>query len=284
MRQPDMTQTNVSVKQNYGPWALVLGASEGVGSAFVTTLAEQGLNIVLVSRRQSTMDKVAASVRDRFQLDTRILEIDLFSTDAMEKLVSATQDLDIGFVVNCAGGDADFGPFLERSIESQEALLHRNCTLLMRTCHHFGTQMITRGRGGIVILSSGAAVAGAPGLATYSGTKAFDLLFAESLWGELKPKGVDVLCLMLADTDTPTLRHQMLMRGKIASMDEAPKGATPAEFVAEEALRYIDKGPTRIISRKLQIGSRIMGLLGRNTAVAIMTAAAKKIMGSQDGK
>ena len=91
---------------------------------------------------------------------------------------------------------------------------------------------------------------------------------------------MDVLCLMLADTDTPTLRHQMLIRGKIASMDEAPKGATQAAFVAEEALRYIDKGPTRIISRKLQIGSRIMGLLGRNTAVAIMSAAAKKIMGS----
>ena len=279
-----MTQDNLSVKQTYGPWALVLGASEGVGSAFVGALAEQGLNIVLVSRRQSTMEAVAADVRDRFPVETRILELDLFSSDAMQTLNGATEDLEIGFVVNCAGGDADFGPFLDRSIESQEALLYRNCTLLMRTCHHFGSQMVKRGRGGIVILSSGAAVAGAPGLATYSGTKAFDLLFAESLWGELKPKGVDVLCLMLADTDTPTLRHQMLIRGKIASMEEAPKGATPASFVAEEALRYIDKGPSRIISRKLQIGSRVMGLLGRNTAVAIMTAAAKKIMGGQDDK
>ncbi len=277
-----MTQDNMSVKQTYGPWALILGASEGVGSAFVCALAEQGLNIVLVSRRQSTMEAVAADVRDRFPVETRILELDLFSPDAMQTLNGATEDLEIGFVVNCAGGDADFGPFLDRSIESQEALLHRNCTLLMRTCHHFGSQMVKRGRGGIVILSSGAAVAGAPGLATYSGTKAFDLLFAESLWGELKPKGVDVLCLMLADTDTPTLRHQMLIRGKIASMKEAPKGATPASFVAAEALRYIDKGPSRIISRKLQIGSRVMGLLGRNTAVAIMTAAAKKIMGGQD--
>ena len=276
-----MKQTRTQdFKQNYGPWALILGASEGVGSAFVEALAAQGLNIVLVSRRQSTMEDVAASVGNQFGVDTRVLALDLFVADAMQTLEAATADIEIGFVVSCAGGDTEFGNFLDRSLESQEALLLRNCTLLMRTCHHFGSQMKAKGRGGIVILSSGAAVAGAPGLATYSGTKAFDLLFAESLWGELKPKGVDVLCLMLADIDTPTLRHQMLIRGKIASMDEAPKGATPAAFVAEEALRYIDKGPTRIISRKLQIGSRIMGLLGRNTAVAIMSAAAKKIMGS----
>lgn len=275
-----MTQSPSSdFTQNYGPWALVLGASEGVGSAFVEALAEKHLNVVLVSRRQATLDEVAASVRDRFGVQTRTIAMDLSLPDAMQTLVSQVNELDIGFLVNCAGGDPEYAPFLERDLAGDEALLFRNCTLLMRVCHHFGAQMVARGRGGIVNMSSGAAVAGAPGLATYAGTKAFDLLFSEALWGELKPKGVDVICVMLADTDTPTLRRQMLLRGKLKSLDETPKGATLPAVVADEALRYLGKQPTRIISRKLRIGSIVMGLIGRNKAVLVMTAAAKKIMG-----
>ncbi|MBB3048202.1 short-subunit dehydrogenase [Litorivivens lipolytica] len=267
--------------QTYGPWALVLGASEGVGSAFVEALAARQLNVALVSRRQSVLDEVAQGIQTRFGVQTRTIAMDLFDHNAMEVLLGKIGDLEIGFLVNCAGGDAAYGPFLERELNNDEALLFRNCTLLMRVCHHFGRQMAERGRGGIVTMSSGAAVAGAPGLATYAGSKAFDLLFSEALWGELKPKGVDLICVMLADTDTPTLRAQMVMRGKLKSLDESPKGATPPEQVAEEALRYIGKQPTRIISRKLRVGSRLLGLMGRNRAVSVMTAAAKKIMGDQ---
>lgn len=266
--------------QTYGPWALVLGASEGVGSAFVEALAEKGLNIVLVSRRQATLDEVANAVQENFAIQTRTLAMDLSLPDAMETLISEVKDLEIGFVVNCAGGDSEYGHFLERDLAGDEALLFRNCTLLMRVCHHFGEQMAERGWGGIVTMSSGAAVAGVAGLATYAGTKAFDLLFSEALWGELKPKGVDVICVMLADTDTPTLRRQMMLRGKLNSLEETPRGATPPEVVAAEALRYLGKQPTRVISAKLRIGSRLMGLIGRNQAVSVMSAATKKIMGS----
>lgn len=267
--------------QTYGPWALVLGASEGVGSAFVEALAAKQLNVVLVSRRQNVLDQVAKKVQVRYKIQTRTIAMDLFDHRAMETLQAEVSGLEIGFLVNCAGGDAEYGPFLERTLATDEALLFRNCTLLMRVCHHFGQQMAARGRGGIVTMSSGAAVAGAPGLATYAGTKAFDLLFSEALWGELKPKGVDLICVMLADTDTPTLRAQMVMRGKLKSLEDTPKGATPPEQVAREALQYIGKQPTRIISRKLRVGSRLLGLIGRNQAVSVMTAAARKIMGDQ---
>ena len=277
-------ESNASTfSERYGPWALVLGASEGVGSAFVETLAAQGLNVVLVSRRQAPLDEVAGKVRTGYGVETRVIAMDLSLADAMQTLCAQVDDLDIGFLVNCAGGDTGNEDFLDRALADDEAMLFRNCTLLMRVCHYFGGKMVARGRGGIVNLSSGAAVAGTPGLATYAGTKAFDLLFSEALWGELKPKGVDVICLMLADTDTPTLRRQMMMRGKLASLNDAPKGATPSHVVAEEALRYIGKGPTRVVSGKLRIGSRIMGALGRNRAVAIMTVAANKIMGDKQG-
>ncbi|MFT5604709.1 MAG: short-subunit dehydrogenase [Paracoccaceae bacterium] len=274
---------NSTFLERYGSWALVLGASEGVGSAFAETLAAQGLNVVLVSRRQGPLDEVASKVRAAHSVEARVIAMDLSLHDAMQTLCAKVDDLEIGFLVNCAGGDTGNEHFLDRDLASEEAMLFRNCTLLMRVCHHFGGKMVARGRGGIVNLSSGAAVAGTAGLATYAGTKAFDLLFSEALWGELKPQGVDVICLMLADTDTPTLRRQMMMRGKISSLNDAPKGATPAHVVAEEALRYLGKGPTRVISRKLRIGSRIMGVLGRNRAVAIMTIAANKIMGDKKG-
>lgn len=265
--------------ERYGPWALVLGASEGVGSAFVEALAAQGLNVVLVSRRQEALDQAAEKVRADYGVETRVIALDLSLANAMQGLRAALGNLEVGFVVNCAGGDTGNDHFLDRDLDADEAMLFRNCTLLMRVCHHFGAQMAARGRGGIVNMSSGAAVAGTPGLATYAGTKAFDLLFTEALWGELKPKGVDVICLMLADTDTSTLRRQMLLRGKLSSLEQAPKGATPAHVVAQEALRYLGKGPTRVVSRKLRIGSRVMGFLGRNRAVALMTVAANKIMG-----
>ena len=270
---------NKTVVERYGPWALVLGASEGLGSAFVETLAAHGLNIVLVSRRQQQLDEVAAGVRAISGVETRTLAIDLELPDAVTSIADAVSDIDIGLLVNCAGGDSGHEEFLDRSLDQCESLVQRNCITLLRVCHYFGRKMVELERGGIVITSSGAALAGAPGLATYAGTKAFDLLFAEGLWTELKPKNVDVLCVVLADTDTPSLRRQMVLRGKHKSLNEVPKGATTAEFVAKEALRFLRRGPTRIISQKLRFGSRLMGVVGRNRAVGIMTAAAERAMG-----
>jgi uncharacterized protein len=263
----------------YGPWGLVLGASDGVGRAFAEAMAAKGLNVVLVARRQAQLDALASSLQSRFSVDALAIVLNLSEPDAMEKLQQRVEGLDVGFVVNCAGADTGAVHFLDRDQHSDEAMLFRNCTMLMRVCRYFGEKMVARGRGGIVTMGSGAALAGTPGLATYAGTKAFDLLYSEALWGELKPKGVDVLCLMLPDTDTPALRRGMLRHGKISSLDEAPKGATSPEQVAREGIAYIGKGPTRVISRRLRIANRIMGLLGRNAAVGVMTAVTRKMMG-----
>lgn len=263
----------------YGPWALVLGASDGVGRAFAEAMAAKGLSVVLVARRQAQLDALASNLRSRFNVDALAIVLNLSESDAMEKLQRRVEGLDVGFVVNCAGADTGAVHFLDRDQYNDEAMLFRNCTMLMRVCRYFGEKMVARGRGGIITMGSGAALAGTPGLATYAGTKAFDLLYSEALWGELKPKGVDVLCLMLPDTDTPALRRGMLRHGKISSLDEAPKGATSPEQVAREGIAYIGKGPTRVISRRLRIANRIMGLLGRNAAVGVMTAVTRKMMG-----
>lgn len=265
--------------EKYGPWGLILGASEGVGSAFAEALAAEGLSVVLVSRRQPVLDELAEGLHRKYDVDARALAMDLSTPDVMDFLIDSVADIDIGFVVNCAGADTGSVHFLDRQQGSEEAMLFRNCTMLTRVCRHFGGQMVERGRGGIITMGSGAAIAGTPGLATYTGTKAFDLLFSEALWGELKPRGIDVLCLVLPDTDTPALRRGLLRHGKLSSLENAPKGATPPADVAAEGISFIGKGPTRIVSRKLRIANWIFGLLGRNTAVILMTAATRWMMG-----
>ena len=136
-------------------------------------------------------------------------------------VAAATDDLDIGFLVYCAGADPNFEPFLANPIATAEAMVHRNCTVPMQLCHHFAPAMVERGSGGIVLFGSGAGLAGGPNMVAYGATKAFDMVFAEALWSELHDKGVDVLGLILGKTDTPALRRLEHSRGCSAPKTDA---------------------------------------------------------------
>src|SRR6201999_3712225 len=151
--------------------------------------------------------------------------IDLARSDAASAIAEATGDLEIGFLVYCAGADPNFRHFLDNSIGAAEAMVQRNCMVPMQLCHRFAPAMVERGSGGIVIFSSGAALAGAPNMVAYGASKAFDMVFTEALWAELHNKGVDVLGLTLGKTNTPALRTLEHSRGQIGSPDEVPPGA-----------------------------------------------------------
>ena len=209
----------------YGPWALVAGASDGVGAAFAEGLAERGVNVVLLARRQAVLDQVAAEIADRTGVQTRTLAIDLAEPGAASQVVDATADLEIGLLVYCAGADPNFEPFLANPIETAEAMVQRNCIVPMQLCHHFAPAMVQRGSGGIVLFGSGAGLAGGPNMVAYGATKAFDMVFTEALWGELHDKGVDVLGLILGKTNTPALRRLEYSRGQLSSEDAAPTDA-----------------------------------------------------------
>ena len=137
--------------EKYGPWALVAGASDGVGAAFAEGLAGRGVNVVLVARRQAVLDDVAAGIRSRTGAQTRTLAVDLAEHDATSVIAAATDDLDIGFLVYCAGADPNFQRFLANPIATAEAMVHRNCVVPMQLCHHFAPAMVQRRSGGIVI-------------------------------------------------------------------------------------------------------------------------------------
>ena len=263
----------------YGPWAVVAGASDGVGAAFAEGLAERGVNVVLLSRRQAVLDDVAAGIRARTGVETRSLAVDLATTGAAAAIADATKDLEVGFLVYCAGADPDFKPFLANSIEAAEAIVQRNCTVPMQLCHHFAPAMVERGRGGIVIFGSGAGFVGGPNMVAYGATKAFDMVFAEALWAELHDKGVDVLGLILAKTDTPALRRLEYSRGQIASEGEVPANSVPVEDVISEAFENLTNGPTWMVGEILRAGYQMVGSLTRKEAVELFAQASAAVMG-----
>jgi short-subunit dehydrogenase len=269
---------SVEFVEKYGPWALVAGASDGVGAAYAEALGARGLNVVLLARRQAALDEVATRIRETSGVETRTLALDLTAPDAAASVTAALADLEIGFLVYCAGADADYATLLDNPVSTAEAMIHRNCTVLVQLCHALAAPMVDRGRGGLVIIGSGSGFAGAPKLATYGATKAFDMVFAEGLWAELAPRGVDVLGLVLGETDTPTLRRTRHRLGLAASAEERPPGAARVEDVVADGLANIRRGPIRMADRKLRLGSRGFFPMGRNRMARMMAQATAKSM------
>jgi short-subunit dehydrogenase len=247
--------------ESYGPWALVAGASEGVGASVARSLGERGINVVLVSRRQSVLDEVAETVRS----STRTVVLDLSEPEAASQLIRATDDLEIGLLVYNAGADPNMARFLDKPLDVWQAMLTRNCSTVMASAHHFGGRMVERGHGGIALVTSGAAWAGASRLAVYGASKAFDLLLAESLWAELTPAGVHVLAMVLGTTDTPALRTLL--------GDRQIDGLADPDDVARDMLDNLANGPT------WPPDPSPLATLPRRTAVELMTDGSASLFG-----
>jgi short-subunit dehydrogenase len=266
--------------ERYGPWALVAGASEGVGLAYAKAMAERGLDVALVARRPSVLAEAAAEIRDLFGVQTRDLPIDLSDEEAAARIADATTDIEIGMVMYCAGADPNFENFLDGSIEAADALVRRNCVTPLRLCHHLASPMVERGRGGIVLVSSGAGLVGARRMVAYASSKAFDLVMGEALWAELHASGVDVLSLVLGVTDTPALRRLLVERGNLARADDGtpiPGAATPDEVV-QDALAHLGRGPTCFVGEMLREGAKHLGAMDRNDAVRLMFEVGAGVM------
>jgi uncharacterized protein len=175
--------------ERFGPWALVTGASAGIGVAFARRLAEVGMNLVLVARREDRLRKLAEDLRRQHAISTRVVPVDLSRDDFLPAIEQATADVAVGLLVNNAV-IATTGNFLDNDLGSELALLHVNSRAPLILAHHFGRAMRQRGRGGIIFVASTVAFAGVPSWSNYAGSKAHDLVFAEGLARELRPDGI----------------------------------------------------------------------------------------------
>jgi short-subunit dehydrogenase len=187
--------------ERFGPWALVTGASSGIGEAFARRLAEVGINLVLAARRADWLQKLADDLKDRNSISTRVVSVDLSQGEFLTAVQQATADLQVGLLVNSAG-IATTGKFLDNDLASELAMLDINNRAPLILAHHFGRLMRQRGRGGIIFVSSTVAFAGVPSWSNYAASKAHDLVFAEGLAKELRKDGISVLALCPGPTRT----------------------------------------------------------------------------------
>jgi len=269
----------------YGQWALVAGASEGVGAVYARAMADLGLNVMLLSRRQAVLDEVAAAIRTDTGVETRAVAVDLSTHEAVATILEATSGLEVGMLMYCAGADPRYEPFLANPAEVAAELVRRNCIVPMELCHHFAGPMVARGRGGIVLVGSGAGFAGSKNMVAYCASKAFDMVMAEALWAELHGQGVDVLGLVLSITDTPAERRMLVKRGILASADDTRPipGATSAEETVAEAIANLQNGPTWFVGEEFRKQEAMMRSLTRREVVQVMLQMSDEFMGSTTG-
>jgi uncharacterized protein len=225
----------MTFKERYGLWALVTGASSGIGAEFSIQLAAMGLNLVLVARRKQRLDDLAQRLEEKNKIQVRTLRADLSQPDFMSAILLATQSIEVGLLVNNAGFGLA-GNFLDHQLEKEVALLNVNCRAPLILTHEFGRKMIERRRGGIIFVSSVSGYIATPIEATYAASKAYELFLAESLWYELKKEGVDVLALCPGSTITEF--HDLAGTRAVAAM--------PVKPVVALALKKLGKTPSVI--------------------------------------
>jgi short-subunit dehydrogenase len=224
--------------KRYGPWAIVAGASEGVGRELARSIAANGVNTILIARREGPLAELAEQIRAETGAECVPASIDLATPQAFDRILATVGSREVGLYVSNAGADPNGSHFLDRKIEAWVELVDCNVRTMLRCCHHFGALMRERRRGGLLLVGSGAGLGGGPFMATYSGVKAFERCFGESLWAELRPFGVDVLCLVLGMTDTPALRRLLADKGQ-----PLPSRLASAARVAQVGLARLPLGP-----------------------------------------
>ncbi len=258
---------------HYGPWAVIAGGSEGVGSAFADSLAQAGINLVLIARKSGPLEETANKVRAH-GVQVRTLSLDLLLPDAVARIEQVTDDLEIGLLIFNAGANSYGHEFVTSELDKVQGVIDLNITRQLELAHHFGAKMKERGRGGIMLLGSLAGYMGSEQQSIYGAAKAFSRVFAEGLWLELKPFGVHVVELVLGVTRTPAMERAGL-RFDIPGLNVAE-----AEDVAREGLEHLADGPVWIAGGNYKAAQKRSGF-PRDVMVQAAADGMRKLLGRQ---
>ena len=221
-------------KEKYGPWALVTGATSGIGEAISHQLAAKGMNIVLVARKKEELEAKAAALKSRYHIDTHIVSADLATEEGIAAVKTSTKELSVGLLTLAAGLEVN-GAFEKNDILQELKVVQINISATLQLTHHFSESMVSNGCGGIIMVASLSGHMPNPYFANYAGTKAYVLNFGASLYGELKPKGVDVTVLSPGLTNTP------MATSTGVDWSKTPMQALSPEKVAQTAVNALGK-------------------------------------------
>jgi len=224
-----------------GKWALLTGASAGIGVAFAEELARGGTKLVLTARRQDRLEELARRLRATYRVSTQVFPADLADSNAPEDIFAFTKEkgIEIDLLINNAG----FGQYGEfPSIEKQRLLdmVQVNCHAVVHLTRLYLPEMVARRRGDVLILASTASFQAVPYISTYAATKALDLLFAEGLAEEMKPYGIRVCALCPGSTESEF--HV------VAGQEKFQRKRETAEKVAHTGLEALAAGKSYVIS------------------------------------
>ncbi|TRX48703.1 SDR family NAD(P)-dependent oxidoreductase [Fulvivirga sp. M361] len=178
-------------KDKYGPWAVVTGASSGIGRELSLQIAQIGMNTVIVARNKEKLERLKSEITEKHSVEVQVVSADL-SDGGVQKVIEAIANREIGLFVASAGFGTS-GPFLKNSMHEEVNMLDVNCSSLLALTHYFAQTFSNKKRGGIILMSSIVAFQGVPFSANYAATKAYVQSLAEGLYHELKPHGVSVL-------------------------------------------------------------------------------------------
>lgn len=249
----------------FGPWAIVTGASSGIGREFCRQLADLDINLVLVSRNEAELERASTEIKSKRKVQTRVVPLDLSEPDFLPKMLEATEDLDIGLVVSNAGAD-HMGALLRIPLEDLRTMQRLNAASHLDIAHGYGSRFLKRRRktAGLLFLSSTASLQTTPLLANYAAAKAYVLNLGGALHHELKGTGIRSSVLVPGLTTTPGLTERTDVDFK--TMPMKPMDVEP---VVRAGLNGLQKNQAIVIPGKL---NRFMDWAGRRVFTRRMNA------------
>lgn len=252
-----------------GRWAVVTGASMGIGREIALRLAGLSLNVVLIGRHTDSLQHVAARIK-AMGVDAMVLPLDLALPDAPRKVEEAIATLDVGVLVNCAGFGSG-GDLIDQRLSDELAMVDVNCRAVVELTHRFARRFVERRRGAIVLLSSLLAFQGVARSANYAATKAYIQSLGEALAEELASSGVQVLTAVPGPTESGFADRAGMKLGQ----------ADSAAQVADGIVAALSAGKSRVVP----------GRVGKFLLYSLMTVPRfvririmKSVMGSMTGK
>lgn len=227
-----------------GKWALVTGASAGIGVALARELAAGGANLLLTARRKERLQQLAQELSATHQIRTEVFAADLAQPDAPQQIFAFTlaKQIEIDLLVNNAGFGS-YGEFATAETQRLLDMVQVNCGAVAHLTRLYLPQMLQRRRGDILIVASTASFQAVPFISIYAATKAFDLLLAEGLAEEARPFGVRICALCPGSTQSEF--HEVAGQ---AGLSAAMKNQETAEKVARVGLRALAAGKSYVIS------------------------------------
>ncbi|WP_420633631.1 SDR family NAD(P)-dependent oxidoreductase [Candidatus Palauibacter sp.] len=257
-----------SFPARYGKWAVVAGASEGLGAAFAAQLAERGMHLVLIARRSLLLAELGERLTAEYGVEVRCLALDLADPSFAGALADAVTGLDLGILIYNAA-HVPVGPFLDAEDDAIERAVDVNVRGPLLLLRALAPAMCERGRGAVVLMSSLSGLQGSPHVSVYAASKAFNIVLAEGLWYELRAHGVDVAVCCAGAMRTP---------GYVRSFDRDVPGMLSPEDAARQALDALGKGPRLVPGRINRLAAQLMGrLLPRRAAIRLIARNTKHL-------